>query len=253
MEWFSNPAFWSLFYNWMFPPKSFAEAKKQIDDIVRLSGVSQGSVLDLCCGPGRHSVPLAKAGFDVTAVDLEGFLLEKARAYAERESVAVEFVNEDMRGFRRAESFDLIINMFSSFGYFEDSRDDLKVLENAAHSLRPGGRLLIDVRGKEIHARENAETVSYEMPSGDLIFHRNVVCEDWTRSRATWVYVQGKRAHTFNLIYNLYSAAELRALLSEAGFSAVAAYGNLKGEPYDDKAERLVAVATKAVQSSASY
>ncbi len=245
MNWFSKPDFWSLFYDWMFPAESFEQAKEQIDDIRKLSGVGTGAVLDLCCGPGRHSVPLAKAGFDVTAVDLQAFLLGKAEEYATRENVAIEFVEEDMRQFKRTESFDLIINMFSSFGYFENPKEDIKVLENASHSLRSGGRIVLDIRGKEIHAMENVENFSHEMPNGDLIFHRTRTNDDWTRAHSTWVYVHGERAHTFALTYNLYSGAELRALLRKAGFSDVQVYGDLKGAPYNHKAKRLVAVAGK--------
>ena len=62
MNWFSNPDFWSLFYDWMFTAESFDQAREQVEDIVKLSGIASGTVLDLCCGPGRHSVPLRKAG-----------------------------------------------------------------------------------------------------------------------------------------------------------------------------------------------
>lgn len=246
MNWYSNTVFWSLFYEWMFTAESFEQAKEQINDIVRLSGVGTGAILDLCCGPGRHSVPFAKVGFEVTAVDLNAFLLGKAEEYATRENVAIEFANEDMRYFERAESFDLIINMFSSFGYFENPEEDTKVLENAFHSLRTGGRIVLDIRGKEIHAMENPESYSDQMPNGDLIFHRITTNDDWTSTHSTWVYVQGERAHTFELTYNLYSGAELRVLLRKAGFSDVQVYGDLKGAPYNHKAKRLVAVAGKS-------
>jgi hypothetical protein len=83
------------------------------------------------------------------------------------------------------------------------------------------------------------------MPNGDLIFHRTTTNDDWTRAHSTWVYVRGTKAHTFRLTYALYSGAELRALLNEAGFGTVRLYGNLKGAPYNHQAKRLVAVAEK--------
>ena len=245
MGWFTDADFWILFYEWMFPAESFRQAIEQSDDIVKLSGIRKGAVLDLCCGPGRHSIPLRKLGFEVTGVDLQPLLLGKARDYSAREAMVVEFVEEDMRDFKRAESFDLVVSMYSSFGYFRDPGEDFRVLENAYHSLRSGGRILLDLRGKEIHAMHYEETISHEMPNGDLVFQRTTTNDDWTSSTTTWVCVQGERAQTYQIIYNLYSAAELRGLLTRAGFCDVRVYGDLKGIPYNQDAKRLVVVAEK--------
>ena len=68
-----------------------------MEKILRLTGVGGGKVLDLCCGPGRHAVALAKRGFAVTAVDRTRFLLDHARARAAQAGLSVEFVLEDMR------------------------------------------------------------------------------------------------------------------------------------------------------------
>lgn len=245
MDWFDNENFWSLFYEWMFPKESFHQAEEQIDDIVKITGVKSGAVLDLCCGPGRHSVPLAKKGFQVTGVDLQPILIEKAKEYSINKDINVEFIQENMLTFNRPESFDLVISMFSSFGYFSDIDDDLRVIENVFCTLKSGGKLLMDVRGKEIHAMENVTSFSQEMPNGDLIFHRSKVNEDWTRSDADWVYVSGEMAHKFQMSVNLYSGAELRALLQKAGFATVKVYGDLNRGLYDHTAKRLVIVAEK--------
>lgn len=245
MNWFEQPQFWARFYDWMFSAESFEQAETQTADLMQLLEIDSGAVLDLCCGPGRHSIPLAKAGFRVAAVDRQPLLLEKARDYAARERAEIEFVQEDMRRFERPESFDAIVNMFSSFGYFEDPDDDLKVLQNAHRSLKRGGQLLIDIRGKEVHAMNFVETLSSELENGDLVVQRTRTNEDWTRAVTKWVYVQGAWADTFEIALNLYSGAELRDLLRTAGFPEVQLYGSLKGAPYDHTARRLIAVARK--------
>lgn len=245
MSWFDDKKFWSLFYEWMFPEESFHQAAEQIDDIIKITGVKSGDVLDLCCGPGRHSVPLGKNGFRVTGVDLQSILIEKAQEYSIKENVNVEYLEEDMLTFKRHESFDLVISMYSSFGYFSDPDDDFRVIKNMFYSLKPGGKVLIDVRGKETHAMENVTDVSYKMPNGDLIFQRSEVNGDWTRSDTDWVYVSGENAYKFRMSVNLYSGAELRSLLRKAGFSEVTVYGDLKGGAYNHNAKRLVIVAEK--------
>ncbi len=213
MNWFDNEKFWTLFYEWMFPEESFHQAEEQTDDIIKITGIESGTVLDLCCGPGRHSVPLGKKGFQVTGVDLQPILIEKAREYSSKEDVNIEYIEENMLTFKRSDSFDLVISMFSSFGYFSDPEDDFKVIENAYFSLKPGGKLLMDVRGKEIHAMANVTSFSQEMPNGDLIFHRAEVNDDWSRSNAEWFYITDELAHKFKMSVNLYCGSELRVLL----------------------------------------
>jgi hypothetical protein len=83
------------------------------------------------------------------------------------------------------------------------------------------------------------------MPNGDLIFQRTQTNDDWTSSTSTWVYVHGEHARTYQVIYNLYSGAELRGLVRNAGFHNFRIYGDLKGAPYNQDAKRLVLVAEK--------
>ncbi len=87
----------------------------------------------------------AKKVFSVTGVDLSPFLLDKARQRAKTEKLDIEWILEDMRKHVRPGYYDLVLNMFTSFGYFDDKSDDLIVLNNIFTSLRPGGAFLIDV------------------------------------------------------------------------------------------------------------
>src|SRR5206468_9945619 len=131
-----------------------------------------GVALDLCCGPGRHIVPLAKRGFDVTAVDRTSFLLEKARVRAAEQKLAVEFVQSDMREFSRAQTFDLIINIFTSFGYFEDQNDDLKVLQLVHQNLKFGGMFVLDMISKEWLAANYQSAMATKLENGALLVQR---------------------------------------------------------------------------------
>src|SRR5258706_8466484 len=81
------------------------------------------------------------------------YLLDRARANADASGVKIDWVEKDMPDFVRADSFALVLSMFTSFGYFDDKREDLIVLENMFASLQPGGACLIEVLGKEYLAK----------------------------------------------------------------------------------------------------
>ena len=244
-EWFADESFWRDWYPWMFPEDRFAAAAEQVDRIVELTGIGSGDVLDLCCGPGRHSIALTRRGFTVVGVDRTEFLLDKARQRAADEGADVEWVSSDMRDFVRPSSFDLAINMFTSFGYFEHEEDDLRVLRNIHESLRPGGRFLIDVISKEYLARVFQPTSAYEDERGNMFVQRHEIVDGWTRIRNRWVLVTGDRARSFSFEHAVYSGGELKVRLLEAGFADVAIYGGLDGRAYDNDVQRLVAVASK--------
>ena len=197
------------------------------------------------CGPGRHAIPLARHGFRVTGVDLSSFHLARARERAAAARLAIELVQSDMRAFVRAEAYDLTLSIFTSFGYFDDPADDLRVLQNVQRSLRPGGVLVLDVASKERMARVLHPTISQRTADGALLVQRHQIVDDWSRVRNEWTVVRDGRARTFEFSLRIYSGQELKALLAAAGFAAITLYGALDARPYDLEAERLVAVARR--------
>src|SRR5438552_18525856 len=108
----------------MFAADRSADAAFEIKQAVTLAKPRGKAVLDLCCGPGRCAIPLAKRGFAVTGVDRTKFLLGKARSLARRSHTRVEWIQADMRDFVRPEAFDLVLNLYTSFGYFDNKGDD---------------------------------------------------------------------------------------------------------------------------------
>ncbi len=244
-DWYADESFWSISYSFMLSEQAFETAIGQVEKIIELTGVRSGAVFDQCCGPGRHTVPLAKRGFKVTGVDRTGFLLEKARAYAEAEGVEVELVAEDMRRFVRPGAFDLALNLLTSFGYFDDPAENQQVLENIHSSLRPGGVFVLDTMGKEIIARIFEATGSEEMEDGALIFQRRSVIDDWSRVENEWFIVKGDSVRSFRLRHWIYSGRELREMLATAGFSTIDIHGDFGGSRYDSTASRMIAVARK--------
>ena len=234
--------FWTKF---LFTGSKLEAAETEVDSVLRLAGLDRGDVLDLACGPGRHSLALARRGFRVTGVDLSAFLLGKARQRARAQHVDVEWVQEDMRRFVRPEAFDLALSLFTSFGYFESRADDLQVLRNIHKSLRAGGTLVMEIAGREALAHRFHPTTSKELDDGRLLVERHEIVDDWTRIRNHWIAIEDDTATTFRFEFRVYSGQELKSLLFDAGFAGVKLFGAYDGRPYDLHAKRLVAVARK--------
>lgn len=245
MDWFADDDFWRTLYPAMFPPDRFAAADQQVQQILDLTAFAGRAVLDLCCGPGRHSVSFAQRGFQVTGVDRSKFLLEHARQRAADAKANVEWVEEDMRRFQRPGAFHLACSLFTSFGYFETEDENLQVLKNVCDSLAPGGVFVIELLGKERLARVWQNVVCQDIEDGSVLFQRHEICPGWTRIRNVWTLVKDDRAKSFTFSHSLYSGGELRDLLLHAGFASVNLYGLLDGQPYGVDANRLVAVARK--------
>jgi SAM-dependent methyltransferase len=245
MEWFESEDFWRDFYPYMFSEERFAAAKDEVSRILALTQCSAGRVLDLCCGPGRHAVEFALHGFQVTGVDRSKFLLERAREHASQSDATIEWITDDMRNFVRPDAFDLACNLFTSFGYFENEEDDLKVLGNIHRSLKQGGALVLELIGKERLARTWQNTISTQLPDGSLLVQRPQLRNDWTRIYSDWILIKDGHSRSFGFEHTIYSGREIKDRLLLCGFEQVQLFGDLMGSPYGLDALRLVAVARR--------
>lgn len=244
--WHDDDALWETLMPHMFSDGIMASAPEEIDNILTLVELEPpATILDLCCGAGRHAVELARRGFQVTGVDRIAAYLDLARKRAAENNVHIEFILEDMRRFRRDEAFDCTINMLTSFGYFADPNEDRQVLTNVCHSLKPGGPLVLETMGKEILARIFKARDWHETKDGVLFLQERKVTDDWSWMENRWILIKDRERKEFNVNHRLYSAAELTAVMRDCGFSEVAMYGGLTGVPYDHEAKRLVAVGRK--------
>jgi len=111
-------------------------------------------ILDLPCGQGRHAIELARLGYEVTGVDLSPFMLKVADDRARDAGVRVRWLPGDMRQPIAGARFDLVLNLFTSLGYFADEADDRRVVGAAAAMLVPGGRFVLEViNGERVMAQ----------------------------------------------------------------------------------------------------
>jgi len=246
--WYERDDFWRDFYPVLFDKARWERTPAAVDQLLALAPLAPGArVCDLCCGPGRHSLELSRRGFRVTGVDRTAGYLEEARRRAEAEGLEIEFVLDDMRRFRRPAAFDAAINLFTSFGYFEDPVDDLRVLENLHASLRPGGSLVMDLVGKEVVARvfRERDWSWIDETEGTRLLEEHRLSADWGMTENTWTLLGPGREQVMRFSHRLYAGTELAALLRRAGFGEVTLFGAMSGAPYDHKAGRLIAVARR--------
>ena len=139
-----------------------------------------------------------------------------------------------------------MLNLFTSFGYFDKKDDDRRVVRNIFDSLKAGGVCVIDVMGKERLAKIMQSSHAERHPDGSLLVQMHEIFDDWTRIRNEWILLKGNRARRFKFHHTIYSGQELNDLLRQAGFTEVKLYGDLDGQPYGLDAARLVAVARKS-------
>lgn len=242
-DWYLDEKFWDTFYDLMFCPDHFAEAEAQAPKLLELAGVRPESVLDLGCGPGRHALPMARAGCRVTAVDASEFLLADLRRRADAAKLEIRTEQADMRSYRVTEAFDLVLLMWTSFGYFEAEADHRRVLDNIRAGLRPGGRLLLDLVGLEYLCRNLQPVHLTELDDGRILVERPVLTEAMTRLDNEWLLIEGDRVHRAAFSHRVWSAGEIRALLNAAGFEVIGIHGNIEGEDYALDSERMVVIA----------
>jgi SAM-dependent methyltransferase len=136
-EWFDSP-----YYHILYRDRDHQEAQKFIDKVVDHFGLtSEDHILDLACGKGRHSIYLNEKGFDVIGVDLSEQNISHANELA---NARLKFFEHDMREVFREATFDYILNLFTSFGYFDAQAENQMAVSAMEKGLKPGGSLLLD-------------------------------------------------------------------------------------------------------------
>ena len=243
--WHEDDRLWKAMEPFFFNPAILEVAATEVDGISEMLEIGAGSsILDLCCGIGRHTLELARRGYRVTGVDRTTRYLDVAGKCAQDENLAIEFVRDDMRRFRRAEAFDAVINIQTSFGYFDDPSDERKTMDNIYASLKPGGRLIMEMLGKEILARTYRPR-EWQERDGRFMLVESIPEGDWAYLKNRRIVISDGKAQEFTIRLRLFSAFELTSLMREAGFKTVTCFGGLDKSPYDEKAKRLVTMAQK--------
>ena len=241
-RWFESDALWEAMLPALDAP---ARARVAEDDVRALSGLlglsGRERVLDVGCGAGVHAVALARRGHRVIGLDRTAALLFAAQARARAERVDVSWLLSDMRTFELEGPVDLAVCLQATFGYLPRLEDDLAVLRRLRGALAPGGRLVLDVLGKELAGATFYPRAWVSYGDTTLLEDRTVLA-GWEFQEPRWAVLRGGARSEHVTRQRLYSGTELSRLLAEAGFAGVELFGGFDVRPYDRAAQRLVAV-----------
>ena len=200
-------------------------------------------VLDMACGSGRHAISFAQAGFDVTAIDLSENLLNVAKSNAEKEKVNVDFILSDIRKFNPEKKFDLVLNLFTSLGYFEKDDENAKVVQKAFELMNSGGWFVLDYFNKN-YILNNLIPITVENIAGKRITQTREIKND--RVEKNIIIRNGEKESYYLESVRLYSKDEVIKILERTGFEIVKIFGDFDGSKFDaNNSPRLIVFSKK--------
>jgi len=243
-EWFK--AWFNQDYLELYSKRDATEAESQVAFLLNLKELSQlkdPTLLDVACGTGRHLSVLLKSIENSFGLDLSTSLLTSAPG-----ALSGRLVTGDMRQLPvAANSLDLVTSFFTSFGYFQSLKDELKVLAEFHRILRPKGYVFFDLANKQ-HVADSLvleESLVYSQGNAEIT-RRLYVNQGQTRVEKCIKLKKNDGQFAFHQEdVHLFDEKELSEILKLAGFNPVKTFGSFKGEPYSPNSERLILLAQK--------
>ena len=235
-KWFQS-WFNTSYYHLLYRNRDYKEAEVFIKNIVKYLNLDKDdSILDLACGKGRHSIFLNSLGFNVTGLDLSKNSIKEAKT---RESSSLHFDVHDMRNLYSTQ-FEVVLNLFTSFGYFEKDIDNFKVIQTIKSSLKQNGIGVIDFMNSpqviENLIAQNSHkidgvTFKLKRSYSDGFITKDIDVSD---SDKTYQFQEKVRAYIFQ---------DFEVMLSNAGLHLLECFGNYKLEPFNIKtSKRLILI-----------
>lgn len=229
--WFDTP-----YYHVLYANRDHKEAAAFIDRLVLALGLKEGDkVMDLACGKGRHALHLASKGFRVTGLDLSANSIDSLISH---NNDRIHFERWDMREPYKDGSFHAVFNLFTSFGYFDSSTENLKVLQAMKQVVNDNGHILIDylnvnkaltlIDKKEHISRKGLEFfTSKSLKKGCII--KDILVKDGDEELH---FSESVQALTLN---------DFKELISKAGLNLVKTYGDYHLDDFDElRSPRLI-------------
>ena len=235
-DWFKSP-----YYPLLYAHRDEQEAEIFLQHLLDFLKPKPGSkIWDLACGNGRHSRYLANRGFQVTGTDLSEPFIE----YAQKHAVSGQiFFRQDMRDAPPRNDFDIVLNLFTAFGYFDSTDDDALVLHQVHRGLKPGGMLILDYLNLTTAIKSLVEYEEKTLNAIHFTIRRSIQNQRIHKD----IQVQdGQIRHRFEESVKILYLEDFQSLLAYAGFRILFTWGNYAADTYDHaKSQRLILFAEK--------
>lgn len=236
-SWFNSP-----YYHILYQHRDDREAELFIDHLyTHLKITKEHSILDLACGAGRHSIYMASKGNRVMGIDLASNSIEEAKLKAAEKgySEGVQFQVEDMRDFKLNIKFDFILNLFTSFGYFDTKAENEAVLNRAKNHLNENGIIVIDYLNSQLVRANGEENYTKTISEIDFtirkFFDRDFVIKEIELND------HGKISK-FREQVQLFELKEIQTMLENNGFQVKNHFGDYKLGEYKVDSPRSIIV-----------
>lgn len=220
-------------YLLLYRHRDHSDAESQVKLILHTLNIDKNSrILDLGCGEGRYTYLFKKKGFHICGLDLsEELITEGKKRYGD-----LNIMVGDMRAIPG--KFDVVLSLFTSFGYFEDDRENRKVFDSISSSLHVGGWFWLDFLNP-MHVKKNLipETVSEISPSCQVIERRTI---NDNRIIKDIIFIQEKGGKRYQESVYLYSKEELESMMREVGILPLGCFGNYRGCCWSENSERAI-------------
>lgn len=238
MDWFHN-SFGEEYFK-LYAHRDAAEAEAQVEFILRnLHLPPQAFVLDTACGDGRHAFAASQRGLQVLGLDYSAVALKRAQSGA---GAKIALIQGDYRYLPFApRSFELLLNMFTSFGYLQSDKEHKELLRSWYSLLKTAGYLVLDYLNREkviseLIAESRSETAQEE------IWQRRYLTADLSRVNKDVVIIDKSSGEKRSLSESvrMFSRSELELLISKAGFAVRHVFGDFDGQAFLAQSPRLI-------------
>ncbi|MCL6099426.1 MAG: class I SAM-dependent methyltransferase [Bacteroidetes bacterium] len=237
-EWFRN-WFNSDQYLEVYQHRDYQDATKLLDLIFRNVSLKKNSlILDAACGAGRHLIDLTAKGYNPFGFDLSISLLKKGKTDAEEKSIRLNLFRADLRHVALRQKFDLVLNLFTSFGYFHTDSENFSFAQTAFGFLNEGGIYVFDYLNEK-YLLKNLIPESKREIEGKAIIERRKIAEG--RVEKEIIINNHNSENRFVESVQLYSKKKIVDEFEKIGFKLTSDFGDYDGAGFDEEnSKRLI-------------
>ena len=244
----SSEAFWVELAPYIYQ-QSHLNAKLEIDQITTLLPLApQCRILDAACGIGRHALECAQRGFSVTAYDVSKTLIEENSRKSREQNLEIDWMQANMTEFCKPGFYDAVFNLFYSFGYSEHPETDQQILHKFYQSLRPGGKIIMQLMGRELLEKWlQPKYWSLEQDGTFILVEKQLNPEQGLLNETVFILKQNEQKK-YHMTTRVYYASQIAEFLHNAGFIQLQILGSFEGLPYNEKAGSLLVIGQKPLK-----